>query len=120
MTVELERIEARFAVGEGTSDDLDLYQKASGSLRRLLESVGLQRRPRDAEDLAAYIAQNYGDRSGKAAGTEEPDPATVLPAPLAEEGAETAREASEADPAPREGADETLTGALPPAAGPSP
>jgi hypothetical protein len=47
LTVELERIEARFAVDKGEPGDLDLYQRTAGSLRRLLESVGLQRRARD-------------------------------------------------------------------------
>ena len=48
MTVELERLEAKFAnAGEASADDLDLYQKLTNSLRRLLESVGLKRRTRD-------------------------------------------------------------------------
>jgi hypothetical protein len=56
ITVELERIEARFAVGKGSDDDLDLYQRTAGNLRRLLESVGLERRPRDlTPTLAEYL-----------------------------------------------------------------
>jgi hypothetical protein len=48
LTVELELLEAKFAtVGEASSDDLDLYQRTAGNLRRLLEAVGLQRRQRD-------------------------------------------------------------------------
>jgi hypothetical protein len=48
LTVELERLEARFAAaGEASAGDLDLYQRTAGNLRRLLESVGLQRRARD-------------------------------------------------------------------------
>ena len=48
LTVELERLEARFALAEQASpEDLDLYQRAAGNLRRLLEAVGIQRRPRD-------------------------------------------------------------------------
>ena len=48
MTVELERLEARFATaGEASERGLDLYIRASGNLRRLLEAVGLQRRSRD-------------------------------------------------------------------------
>jgi hypothetical protein len=48
LTVELERLEARFALAERASpEDLDLYQRAAGNLRRLLEAVGIQRRPRD-------------------------------------------------------------------------
>jgi hypothetical protein len=48
MTVELERLEAKFAVaGEASERDLDLYIRAAGNLRRLLEAVGLRRRPID-------------------------------------------------------------------------
>lgn len=48
MTVELERLEVKFALDEQASpEDLDLYQRTAGNLRRLLEAVGLQRRPRD-------------------------------------------------------------------------
>src|SRR5215472_13751589 len=48
MTVELERLEAKFAVaGEASERDLDLYIRAAGNLRRLLEAIGLRRRPID-------------------------------------------------------------------------
>ena len=48
LTVELERLEAVFAVaGEATPDQLDLYQRTANSLRRLLEAVGIERRARD-------------------------------------------------------------------------
>jgi hypothetical protein len=48
MTTELEMLEAKFAnAGMAKPDDLDLYVRASGNLRRLLESVGLQRRARE-------------------------------------------------------------------------
>jgi hypothetical protein len=48
LTVELERMERQFALDEQASpDDLDLYQRIAGNLRRLLEAVGLQRRARD-------------------------------------------------------------------------
>jgi hypothetical protein len=41
-------MEGTFALaGEATPDALDLYQRTAGNLRRLLESVGLQRRARD-------------------------------------------------------------------------
>jgi hypothetical protein len=44
----LERLEAKFATaGEASADDLDLYQRAAGNLRRLLESIGLQPRAKD-------------------------------------------------------------------------
>ena len=48
LTVELERLEARFAKdGEADPATLDQYQRTANSLRRLLEAVGLKRRPRD-------------------------------------------------------------------------
>jgi hypothetical protein len=57
LTVELERMEERFA-GDGEADPaaLDLYSRTSGNLRRLLEALGLQRRARDVTpDLRDYI-----------------------------------------------------------------
>lgn len=72
LTVELERIEARFAVGKGADDDLDLYQRTAGNLRRLLESVGLRRRPRDVTpSLEDYLAS----RTAESIGASEADPA---------------------------------------------
>lgn len=48
LTVELERMEAEFAEDGGASGNaLDLYQRTAGNLRRLLESLGLQRRTKD-------------------------------------------------------------------------
>jgi hypothetical protein len=48
MTVELERMEAIFAVaGEAKPEQLDLYQRTAANLRRLLEAIGLQRRSKD-------------------------------------------------------------------------
>jgi hypothetical protein len=48
LTVELERMERQFALaGEASAEDLDIYARVAGNLRRLLEAVGLQRRPRE-------------------------------------------------------------------------
>ena len=57
LTFELERLEARFALAEQASpEDLDLYQRTAGNLRRLLEAVGLQRRPRNlTPNLKDYL-----------------------------------------------------------------
>jgi hypothetical protein len=53
LTVELERLEARFATaGEASAEDIDLYARVAGNLRRLLEAVGLQRR---ARNVGAFI-----------------------------------------------------------------
>jgi hypothetical protein len=59
LTVELERMEAGFAVaGEALPDQLDLYQRTANSLRRLLEAIGLQRRARDVTpDPLEYAAR---------------------------------------------------------------
>lgn len=59
MTVELERIEQRFALAaEASADDLDLYQKTSNSLRRLLESIGLERRAKNVTpSLHEYLRE---------------------------------------------------------------
>jgi hypothetical protein len=58
LTVELEQLEAKFALaGEASTEQLDLYQRCSSSLRRLLEAIGLQRRPRDVTpNLSQYLA----------------------------------------------------------------
>jgi hypothetical protein len=48
LTVELERLEVKFAsAGEASIADLESYGRATNTLRRLFESLGLQRRPRD-------------------------------------------------------------------------
>jgi hypothetical protein len=48
MIVELERFEQRFAqAGEASAADLDTYARIASSMRRLLEAIGLRRRPRD-------------------------------------------------------------------------
>jgi hypothetical protein len=57
LTVELEKMEASFAVADATPEALTLYQMTANSLRRMLESLGLKRRPRDVTmDLHRYLA----------------------------------------------------------------
>jgi hypothetical protein len=53
-----------FATGDAASaEDLDLYQRTAKSLRRLLEAVGLQRRPRDVTpDPLPYAREVTTDR----------------------------------------------------------
>lgn len=57
LTVELERMEGAFALaGEASAEALDLYSRVAGNLRRLLESVGISRRPRDiTPSLGEYL-----------------------------------------------------------------
>jgi hypothetical protein len=52
--VELENMERRFATdGCASPHSLDLYFRGAGNLRRLLESIGLERRARDITPLSA-------------------------------------------------------------------
>ena len=57
ITTELEFLEARFAnAGSADPESLDLYFRGSNNLRRLLESLGLRRRPRDVTpSVAEYL-----------------------------------------------------------------
>src|SRR5689334_8531647 len=48
LTLELETLEAKFdANGEATLKELEAYQRSASAMRRLLESLGLKRRPKD-------------------------------------------------------------------------
>jgi hypothetical protein len=48
LEIESEFLESRFAQnGQATAQELDLYQRTASSLRRLLETIGLERRARD-------------------------------------------------------------------------
>jgi hypothetical protein len=70
MSVELEALEARFATAGGaTPDQLDLYGRTAGNLRRILESVGLKRRskPIDGLTLSDLVRLDDADRRAKAA-----------------------------------------------------
>jgi hypothetical protein len=62
LTVELERLEAKFAnAGAADSGELDLYQRTAGNLRRLLESVGFERKARNVTPgLREYLAAKRG------------------------------------------------------------
>jgi hypothetical protein len=58
LTIELERLEAKFSTGEAADRDLDLYQRTANSLRRLLEAVGLKRVPKDiTPSLSRYLEE---------------------------------------------------------------
>jgi hypothetical protein len=57
LTVELEQLEARFAQADAaTAAELDLYIRASGNLRRLLEAVGLRRTKDVTPTVAEYVS----------------------------------------------------------------
>ena len=58
LSTELERLEQRFALAEQANPaDLDLYQKLANTLRRLLTTIGLQRRAKTVSvpTLAEYL-----------------------------------------------------------------
>jgi hypothetical protein len=58
ISAELERLESAFAAaGEASPDQIDLYFRGASALRRLLEAIGLQRRPKDIgpTSLADYV-----------------------------------------------------------------
>jgi hypothetical protein len=57
LATELERPEGQFdAAGAADPETLDLYGRQADTLKRILEGIGLKRRPRDATpDLSSYI-----------------------------------------------------------------
>lgn len=52
--VTLEQLEARLS--EGAEVDLDLYNRLAGNLRRMLESIGLERRAKDLTPDSDVVA----------------------------------------------------------------
>jgi hypothetical protein len=62
LTTELERLEVKFAsAGEASAEELDIYARIAANLRRLLESVGLQRRPRNiTPSVSEYLSARNG------------------------------------------------------------
>ena len=69
LTVLTEMMEQGFAEQHMKVEaaELDSYQRAVNCLRRVLETVGLQRRPRDVTDLQTYLASKYGGEDTDAA-----------------------------------------------------
>jgi hypothetical protein len=63
LTVELELLETKFAANGGAQiEELDRYQRAANSLRRLLETLGLQRRAKDVTpSLDQYLRQRNAE-----------------------------------------------------------
>lgn len=56
LTVELETLEASFAVSPASERKLDLYNRISANVARLLDRLGLKRRSKDiTPNLADYI-----------------------------------------------------------------
>ena len=66
LAVQTEQLETQFAeansTGEAVSrEDLDVYQRLANSMRRLLESVGLERRARDITPSVADWIEQQGN-----------------------------------------------------------
>ena len=58
LQTELELLETRFALAGGAEpSDLDLYQRTSANLRRLLECIGIDRVPRDITTLGEILSE---------------------------------------------------------------
>jgi hypothetical protein len=59
LTLQVELMEQRFAqneAGEASAKQIETYQRTTNTLRRTLESLGLQRRQRDVTPtLSAYL-----------------------------------------------------------------
>jgi hypothetical protein len=65
--VQIEQMEAKMSEGDD-SVDLDLFNRFAGNLRRMLESIGLERRARDVGPTLASIADEI--KRGRAVGNE--------------------------------------------------
>jgi hypothetical protein len=58
MCLQLELLEQRWALaddGAATSKEIETYQRVTSSLRRVLDSLGLARRPRDVSPIDKLI-----------------------------------------------------------------
>jgi hypothetical protein len=67
VTIELERLEAKFSVAERgpRPEDLDMYQRCANTLRRLLEAVGIERRAVDVTpSLQGFLDNLKGREEG--------------------------------------------------------
>jgi hypothetical protein len=58
---ELEQMEGRLSCGE--SVDLDAFTRAASHLRRILETLGLERRPRNVQTLGEYLAAREAEET---------------------------------------------------------
>jgi len=64
ITVELERLEAKFATGEAAEHDFMTYTTGANTLRRILADIGLDRVARDiTPDLPSYLRTIEGQQS---------------------------------------------------------
>jgi hypothetical protein len=74
LETELERREAIFAqAGQADDTALSIYQTSANCLRRLLESLGLERKQKDVTPIETLI-EEYDARGKTEATTVEPGP----------------------------------------------
>jgi hypothetical protein len=60
LEIELEHFETKFAsAGEAAQRDLDLYARTTGNLRRVLQTLGLQRREPKGRTFGEMLAADY-------------------------------------------------------------
>jgi hypothetical protein len=77
LSVELESLEATFATkGAATPAELDLYSRVSNTLRRMLESVGLERR---SLDVTPTVDEFLADHARQVAASVPEPPAVPTP-----------------------------------------
>ena len=67
--LELEQAEGRLSMGEAV--DLDAFTRAAGHLRRLFETLGLERRQKDVLPLDEYLAAVAKEEAAEAAASKE-------------------------------------------------
>lgn len=60
LRTELKLIEAKMSNGEASPEDIDLYNRLSGNLRRYLEMLGLERRARPSNDGTEILLKAHG------------------------------------------------------------
>lgn len=62
LQIKAEQIELRMAHDTATQEDIDTYLRIAGVLKRIFDTIGLERRPRDtAPDLRAYLEATQKD-----------------------------------------------------------
>lgn len=67
-TIEIQLEEVEGMLSEGKSADLTAYASAAGHLRRILATLGVERRPRNiTPDLQAYLRRKQADEFDKEA-----------------------------------------------------
>lgn len=59
--VELEQMEGKLSMGEEVN--LDAYTRAAGHLRRILETIGIERRPRDVTSIVDILREHSASKS---------------------------------------------------------